>query len=203
VPLALDPAEALALARAVKIELRDRMRRVRRALGDDARAARSAKIAAHVQSLDAWASAANVALFVPMRTEIDVTLLERAARGAGKRIAAPRMIEEGRTLELRAWDADVEPVESGRMVREPPESALLVDPASIDLVVVPGLAFDERGARIGYGAGLYDRLLPKCAKATRVGVCLDFQLIAEVPETEGDERVGFVVTDERIVVVPR
>jgi 5-formyltetrahydrofolate cyclo-ligase len=203
VPLALDPEEALALARAVKIELRDRMRRVRRALGDEARAERSAKIAERVMALDAWRDAALVALFVPMRTEIDVTVLERAARQAGKRIAAPRMIDEGRTLELRAWETGVEPVESGRMVREPPESAPLVEPASVDLVVVPGLAFDERGARVGYGAGLYDRLLPRCTKAQRVGVCLDFQLVMEVPETPGDERVGVIVTDERTLLATR
>lgn len=202
-PLAIDPEESLALARAVKIELRDRMRRVRRALGEDARAARSAKIAERVLALDAWRAARVVALFVPMRTEIDVTILERAAREDGKRIAAPRMIEDGCALELRAWEAEVAPVESGRMVREPPETAPLVDPASVDLVVVPGLAFDERGARVGYGAGLYDGLLPKCTKATRVGVCLDFQLALEVPETPGDVRVDLVVTDERVLVAAR
>ncbi len=198
-PLVLDPDEAAALAHAMKTELRDRMRRVRRALGDDARTARSAKIAERILGLDAWTSARVIALFVPMRTEIDVTFLEREARAAGKEIAAPRMIDDGRTLELRAWEAGVAPVESGRMVREPPESAPLVHPGSLDLVIVPGLAFDERGARIGYGAGLYDRLLPKCVKAKRVGVCLDFQLMAEVPETPGDERVELVVTDERVL----
>jgi 5-formyltetrahydrofolate cyclo-ligase len=132
-----------------------------------------------------------------------VTILERAARAEGKSIAAPRMIDEGRTLELRAWDLDVEPVESGRMVREPPETAQLIDPATIDLVITPGLAFDDRGGRIGYGAGLYDRLLPRCIEATRVGVCLDFQLVAEVPETDGDARVHVVVTDERVLFATR
>ncbi len=199
VALAIDPREAAELARAMKVELRDRMRRIRRALGDDARAARSVRIAERVLSLDEWQRASRVALFVPMRTEIDVTILERAARSAGKSVAAPRMIDDGRALELRAWDADVAPASSGRIVREPPESAPRVDPESVDLVVVPGLAFDERGARLGYGAGLYDGLLPRCTRAARVGVCLDFQLVPEVPETAGDQRVHRVVTDERVL----
>ena len=107
------------------------------------------------------------------------------------------MIETG--LEIRAWDEGVEPVESGRMVREPPASAPLLDPAEIDLVIVPALALDPRGARIGYGAGLYDGLLPRMTRALRVGVAFDFQLIAEIPETEGDERVHLVVTDTRVL----
>ena len=89
------------------------------------------------------------------------------------------------------------------MVREPPISAPLVDPGDVDLVIVPGLVFDERGARIGYGAGLYDRLLPKCSNAARVGVAHDFQLLAEIPEGPGDVRVEVIVTNDRVVTIGR
>ena len=99
---------------------------------------------------------------------------------------------------------DVEPVESGSMrVPEPPEDSPLVDPAEVDLVIVPALVLDERGARIGYGAGYYDHLLPRLTRAVRIGVVFDFQLVAEVPETVGDERVNVVVTDERVIEVLR
>ncbi len=204
-PVVIDEAERLEIGRRVKAELRDRMRRVRRALGPENRDARSAAIAERVRSTDAWARARTVALFVPMRTEIDVGLLERAARLESKRVAAPRMIEvQGRTeLELREWVEGVAPVESGKMVREPPADAPWVDPATVDLVIVPGLAFDERGARIGYGAGLYDRLLPTCTGAARVGVAHDFQVLGELPEGPGDQRVDLVVTNERVVTVAR
>ena len=205
-PITIDDDERIEIGRRVKIELRDRMRRVRRVLGDGPRAERSLAIAARVLELDAWKSARTVALFVPMRTEIDVGLLERAARDEGKRVVAPRMIEReggGTDLELREWEANVEPVESGKMVREPPMSAPLVDPGEVDLVIVPGLVFDERGARIGYGAGLYDRLLPKCVKAMRVGVAHDFQLLAEIPEGPADVRVEVIVTNDRVVTLER
>jgi len=192
------------VARRVKAELRDRMRRLRKALGEDARAKKSADIAARVQALPAWQEARTVMLFVPTRTEIDVTVLKHAARGAGKTIAAPRMTADGRGLEVRVWADDVPPVESGRMgVREPPASAPSADEGSIDLVVVPALALDPSGGRLGYGAGLYDSLLPRLSRARRVGVAFDFQLLAEVPLTAGDEPVHAIVTERRTLEVER
>lgn len=185
------------LRRRVKAELRNRMRAVRRAIPEEARAARSARIWERVLARPEWAAARTVMLFVSMRTEIDTAAAVAAARAAGKRVCAPRMIDDGRALEVRQWDAEIEPVESGRMVREPPETAPLVDPADVDLVIVPALAMDPRGARIGYGAGLYDGLLPRLERARAIAVVFDFQLIAEIPETAGDARVHTIITDER------
>lgn len=205
-PIEIDPDERRALARRVKIELRDRMKRVRRALGPDARAARSEKIARRVVGLPVWSRAGTVAVFVPMKMEVDAGLIERAAREDGKRVVAPRMVPPTPGapihewhLELRVFEDGVDPVESGHMVREPPLEAPLVDPSEVDLIVVPGLAFDPRGGRIGYGAGHYDGLLPHIRAGARVGVAFDFQLIAEVPEEPSDARVDLVVTDERVV----
>jgi 5-formyltetrahydrofolate cyclo-ligase len=208
VTITIDPEERRALAQRVKVELRDRMKRVRRALGPEARAARSAKIAERVIGLGVWSRAGTVAVFVPMKTEVDVSLLERAAREDGKRIVAPRMVPpfEGApihewSLELRVLEDGVDPIESGHMVREPSTTAPLVAFADVDLILVPALAFGEDGARLGYGAGHYDGLLPKCANAARVGVAFDFQLIAEVPEEPRDARVHTIVTDARVIDV--
>lgn len=192
------------IGRRVKAELRDRMRRVRKAIGEEGRAQRSRAIAARILGMPEWRAARTVALFVPMRTEVDVTLLETSARQAGQTVLAPRMVEverpggpPGLALELRVWEPGVEPVESGRMVREPPASAPLGQLAELDVVIVPALALDPSGARLGYGAGLYDGLLPRLPRALRIGVAFDFQLVAELPTAPHDERVHRVVTDER------
>ena len=66
-------------------------------------------------------------------------------------------------------------------------------------IFVHSSSFVDRGARIGYGAGLYDGLLPACGGAVRVGVAFELQRVIEVPEGEGDERVAWVVTEERTV----
>src|SRR5262249_32823271 len=100
-------------------------------------------------------------------------------------------------LVLHLWEDGVDPIESGHMVKEPPASAPKIPLDEVELVIVPALALDERGARIGYGAGHYDALLPTLPRAGRVGVIFAFQLIAEVPEDEGDQRVDHIVSDER------
>ncbi|UJR81650.1 5-formyltetrahydrofolate cyclo-ligase [Sandaracinus amylolyticus] len=199
----MDPiAEEDALRRRVKAELRTRMRGVRRALPAEARAVRSGRIWERVLAREEWASAKTVMLFLSMRTEIDTSTAAKVAWDAGKRVCAPRVTESG--LAVHEWQRDVVPVESGSMrVPEPPEDSPLVDPSEVDLVIVPALVLDERGARIGYGAGYYDHLLPRLTRAVRVGVVFDFQLVAEVPETAGDERVHVVVTDERVIEVLR
>ena len=207
-PATIGNLPASEIGRRVKAELRDRMRRVRKTIGELGRAQRSAKIAEAVAQLPQWQSARTVALFVPMRTEVDVTLLRDAARAAGKLVAAPRMVELEQDagpprlkLELRMWEDGVPPVESGRMVKEPPASAPLAALESIDVVIVPALALDVRGGRIGYGAGLYDALLPTLPRALRVGIAFDFQLVAELPMAEHDQRVHHVVTDAQSFAV--
>ena len=73
---------------------------------------------------------------------------------------------------------------------------------ALDVIVVPGLAFDPRGYRIGYGAGYYDRTLPRFRPpALAVGVAFDFQLAPDLPSTDNDVPVDLIVTDERVLPV--
>ena len=84
--------------------------------------------------------------------------------------------------------------------REPSLQDPEVAPGEVDAVVVPALAADPRGHRIGYGAGYYDRTLPRFAPpAASVAVVFDFQLVAEVPSLESDVTVGWIVTDTRVL----
>jgi 5-formyltetrahydrofolate cyclo-ligase len=136
-----------------------------------------------------------------MRTEVDTLEMERRARAEGKTVVCPRMSEDRTELDPRVWVEGVVPYEQGRLAPEPPPDAPSFDPADIDLVVVPALALDPNGARIGYGKGFYDRFLAR-TPARRIAVAFDFQLIAEVPETEGDQRVHTIVTDQRVIDVP-
>jgi 5-formyltetrahydrofolate cyclo-ligase len=197
-PEGMTPEEEDVLRRRVKTELRHRMRGVRRALSADARGLRSERVWERVRAREEWAAARTVLLFVSMKTEVDTRAAAEAAWAAGVRVCAPRVTPEG--LVIHEWQRDVECTEAGAMrVPEPPADAPEVAPEEVDLVVVPALALDERGARIGYGAGYYDQLLPRLPRALRIGVAFDFQLVAEVPETEGDERVHLVITDERTI----
>lgn len=197
----MDDAKAAedALRQGIKAEIRQRRRSVRRAMPHEGRLARSEAITAKVIALPEWERARTVLAFVSMRSEVQTDGLVASARASGKRVAAPRLAPDRVSLELREWREGDELEESGMMFLQPPEDAAPVDDDAIDLVLVPALAADERGHRIGYGKGFYDRLLPRLSRACRVCVIFDFELVQEVPERAGDEPVDVVVTDLRVL----
>lgn len=194
-----SPAEESYLRARIKQEIRQRRLAVRKALPKEARRERSAKIAERVLALPEWASAKTVLAFVSMAREVQTGPIVERAWAEGKRVATTRMNETFDDLELRAWAEGDALEESGMMFMQPLAEAPPVPEDEVDLVLVPALAIDERGHRIGYGKGFYDRLLPRLGGARRVAVVFDFEIITEVPNREGDEPVDVVVTDGRVL----
>jgi 5-formyltetrahydrofolate cyclo-ligase len=182
----------------VKLELRKRMRGVRGAMAAAACAEKSARIVERLLALEAVRRARSVALFWPLvaRREVDLRPADAALRARGTAVAYPALQDDG-VLQFRFVDdlAAMEPHALGFM--EPPPSATPAAPGQLDAIVVPALAVDPRGHRIGYGAGHYDRSLPAHPSAARIVVAFDFQLVADLPDTEGDVAVGWIVTDVR------
>lgn len=181
----------------MKAEIRTRRRAVRRAMPHDARIVRSAAICQRLIALPEWASAKTVLAFVSMRSEVQTQDAVHAARAAGKRVGTTRMLPDYSDLEVREWRVEDELEESGQMFLQPPAEAPVIPNDEIDLVIVPALAADDRGYRIGYGKGYYDRLLPKLTRAFRAAVIFDFEVVAEVPEQPYDTPVDVVITDIR------
>ena len=187
----------------VKRELRKRALGLRKTTPLEACDGRSALIVAKLEALDPLRAARSVALFWPIvaRHEIDLRPLDEALRRRGVRVAYPA-IEPSAEAPHRMTFRFVEDVsgleERGFGFSEPPLDAFPVsaDLREIDVVVVPALALDPTGQRIGYGVGYYDRAL-KGTATTKVGVIYDFQLVPEVPATRGDVPVDWVVTDRR------
>lgn len=184
----------------VKSELRKRMRALRKALPPSACALRSAKIAERVAELEPVVRARSVCLFWPIedRHEVDLRPLDATVRARGARVAYPAVDRETGSMTFR-YVSDPEAMEEqGFGFREPKAGEPEARPGEIDVVIVPALALDPRGHRVGYGAGYYDRALPHYAPpAFTVAVAFDFQLIAEVPDSAADVRVAWVVTDAR------
>ncbi|MFW5925665.1 MAG: 5-formyltetrahydrofolate cyclo-ligase [Myxococcota bacterium] len=194
-------AEAEYIRHRVKQELRRRMKNLRAALPREARAARSRAAAERVVALEAFQRAGTVLSFVSVRAEIDPAEVVHAAREAGKRVALPRVDFDRMELLLHAWQAGDSLEVGGYGIPEPAPSAPEVDAGEVDLVLVPALAVDGEGYRIGYGQGFYDRLLPRLPNALRCALAYDFQLLSEVPRTEGDEPVHVIATDSRVMMI--
>jgi 5-formyltetrahydrofolate cyclo-ligase len=203
------PSDAYSLAeddlrRRVKRELRKRARGVRKALPLEACAERSALIIARLVRLSAVKSARSVALFWPIteRHEVDLRALDTDLRARGVRVAYPSVVPDvvPRAMTFHFVDDPSELLERGYGFAEPSRDAHEVskDLHELDVVVVPALALDPTGHRIGYGAGYYDGALTGTA-VTKIGVIFDFQLVSEVPATDGDVPVDWVVTDRRVM----
>jgi len=196
----IDPRLELALRYQAKALLRKRIRGVRAALPPRAVAERSARIVASLEALPAVAQAAAVALFWPIegRNEVDLTALDARLRAAKKRVAYPSIDPDTRVMTFRFVDDPAAMEERGLGFLDPGPAA--PEAPALDVVVVPALVVDPRGHRIGYGAGFYDRALPRFAPPARaVAVVFSFQVLAEVPVTEGDVPVSLVVTDDRVI----
>jgi 5-formyltetrahydrofolate cyclo-ligase len=177
-----------------KRELRKRMQSLRNVLPNSARAERSARACQLIGELPELAAAHTVAGYVAMRKELDVSAALAAAAQAGKRAVLPRMHDEGLTFHVYTPGEALE--ENGWGVLEPAANAEQVALGEIDVLLVPALALDLRGMRIGYGKSFYDRLLAD-AHDVSVGVVYDFQLLAEVPNEAHDVPVQRIVTDGR------
>jgi len=124
----------------------------------------------------------------------------RQALAAGKRVVLPKV--KGKELalfEIKQFDTDVSAGAWG--IPEPREK----DPAaleSVDLIIVPGLAFDEHGNRLGYGAGFYDKLLAIFTKTT-AALAYETQVVPEVPAAKHDVPIQKIVTEKRVITAQR
>ncbi len=182
-----------------KQEIRKKLRSVRNAVPESARLARSNKIVEQVISLGCWQQATVVAAYASFGAEATLAPLFEVAMKQRKQLALPRI--EGESLDLHAFSAGDLLERSPLGPEQPVFGAKKIEPGIVDCVLVPALAADLRGYRIGWGKGFYDRFLPQMKNAARVIAVFDFQLIAELPNTPGDERCDFVVTDVRAVEV--
>ena len=201
----MEPEEAI-LRRKVKAELRKRLRAVRHTAPLDACAGRSEKIVASLASMAALESATTVALFWPIveRHEVDLRALDGALRRRGVRVVYPSIHEVTRDMTFRVVTDVSLLAERGLGFEEPPPDAPECTKGDIDVIVVPAIALDPRGHRIGYGAGLYDRTLPIFAPpAVTVGVAYDYQLLADIPNDDTDVPLDWIVTDSRVLAAAR
>lgn len=194
-----DPTEELRLRFHAKAELRKRILSVRRALPKDAVQARSNALCERLTTLPEFSSPPRcVAGYIAMRGEADPAAAMRRLSADGVRLCLPRVEEDGE-ISLRYWSHDEALEASPLGFQQPVADAERVAPPELSLLIMPAVAVDERGHRIGLGKAFYDNLVRDYPGAVRVALVFDFQLVVEVPDTPGDERVHVIVTDRRIL----
>ena len=178
----------------------------RDALPPQQREAASAKIAERLIALPSFLAADTVFVTIPFRNEWDSRLLAQRALAMGKTLASPRVDLQTRMLSLhRICDLSIDLAPGYRDIPEPTMLCPPVAIGAIEWVLVPGVAFDIDGRRLGYGGGYYDRLLPLLPRAApRIAGAFEVQLVPQVPAAPHDLSVDFVVTEARVIAcVPR
>ena len=166
-------------------------------LSSQYRAAAAAQVVMSLAARPEWARASSVLLFAPLLDELDVWLLAELALTAGKRVALPAFVPSTSSYAARQIVDPVRDVIVGKFgVREPATTCVDVPLNQLDLVLVPGVAFDARGGRIGRGKGFYDRLLAG-VRGTKCGVAFDEQLVDAVPVGPNDIRLNCILTPTR------
>lgn len=192
-----------AIAHKVKAELRKRLRGLRRTSTIEACRQRSEKIVAALLLREEIVRARTVALFWPIeeKREVDLCTLGDALGARGVRLAYPTIDQDTRVMTFRFADYPPALEERGMGFCEPHPDA--EEARVLDVIVVPAIGVDPMGHRIGYGAGYYDRTLPRfCPPAIAIAVAFDYQLVMEVPKGPHDVGVSVVVTDARVLDVP-
>ncbi len=152
---------------------------------------KSAVIMQSVETLPAFGDARTVMLYWSVSGEVSTHNFIRKWAGK-KRLILPSV--DGDTMNLKIFEGSNSMVVGDLYGIPEPDGPLFLDYDSIDLIVVPGVAFDRKNNRMGRGKAYYDRFLTT-VKAIKIGVCFRFQMFDEIPADENDIRMDMVITD--------
>jgi 5-formyltetrahydrofolate cyclo-ligase len=178
-----------------KIEIRAKIQTALARISPAVRAVESIDLCARLK-MQAQ-SARTILFFAPLPDELDVWPLMEEFLAAGKTVALPFFEAQGNNYTARQVKNVATDVAGGKFgVREPGSNCLEIPLDRFDLVLVPGLAFDLSGNRLGRGKGFYDRLLA-AASGVKSGVGYDFQVLEKIPVEPHDAGVDFIMTPER------
>ena len=184
-----------------KQSIRREIRARRQSLPQEARDEAAQQAISHLLAWDVYRSARSVLAYAAVRGELDVRALLEDALACGKALCLPRCEAGGemtarRVTGLRALER------SAYGIPEPGPGAPVCAAGEIDLAIVPGIAFDARGVRIGQGGGYYDRFLPRF-RGVAAGIGYTFQVYEALPSLSHDAAVDYVIHPAGIICCRR
>jgi 5-formyltetrahydrofolate cyclo-ligase len=202
-PSVHSPPAADAL-RETKRALRERVLAERDRAPPAFRAAASAAIGTSLAARGDFCAAKTVLLTLSFGSEWDTLPLLLTALEQGKTVVLPRVDTATRTLELcRLTEPSRDVMPGYRGIPEPQPHCALIRAEAIDWVLVPGVAFDAAGRRLGYGGGYYDRLIPALrSDSARIAGAFELQMVDRVPAAPHDAPVQGIVTESRTLQTP-
>lgn len=182
-----------------KKQLRQQGKSNRRSLSAEQRCEKSWLIVERVMSMDCYAEAQRVFCYAAMEDEVHTRGLLAAMLAAGKEVSIPLIDDEQKGIMRAVRLFDLTDMEKGKFDIDTVAGAesRYVPPEAMDLIIVPGTAFDAAGHRIGMGGGYYDRFLEKTSAIT-AGVAYECQIFPNLPWEIHDQALNYVITENKI-----
>ena len=176
--------------------LRDSILEKRNSLSEQEIKSKSEIIKNNVFSMKDFKDSKVVMFYVSFNSEVDTHEMIKEALKS-KRIAVPKVVD-GEIQPALLIDFE-QMIPSGKFNILEPIELLKVDFKNISLIIIPGIAFDRKGHRIGYGYGYYDKFLRKIPKASKIGIAFDFQIVEKIPNEKHDVPLDIIVTEKEVI----
>jgi 5-formyltetrahydrofolate cyclo-ligase len=178
--------------------LRQRLLLERRSISLQEKSAADLNVQLNLIERPEFQAATTVALYVAIRGEAETRFAAEQLLRVGKRLLLPSVI--GPRMIFRGADSFAGFTKGAFGIPEPPDASSEYSAGDADVIVVPGVAFDLAGRRLGYGQGYYDRFLHGMEGSGRLfGLCYDFQLVDRIPDEPHDVLMDWVITDRRVI----
>ena len=180
-----------------KKELRSKILTIRNNLDKDIKQKYDEIIFKKLRERSEYINSKNIFIYLGYGSEIDTISLVKDMFLDGKNVCIPKTNIEDRTMEA-VIIRDLDNLEEDKYgILEPKSNYEVIDKQDIDLVVMPGVAFDNDGGRLGYGGGYYDKFLMDCSEDKyKIALAYDFQVIESVPKEEHDILVNCIITEK-------
>ncbi len=181
-----------------KKALRERLKKLREALSEKEWLEKSQIICHHLINSGFFKDSQKIAFYYYINKEVNLTWAMERALNEGKEVYLPKTHLKEKNLTFHRIFS-LEELSSGVFgIPEPPLNNPVIDPKDLDLLLVPGLAFDIQRFRLGYGGGFYDKIL-KGTKALKIGIAFYFQIIERLPFDPWDEKVDYILTERGLI----
>lgn len=168
---------------------------------------KSEAIRSSLLALDDLQTSATICIYVSFRSEVLTLPIIYSLLELGKQVTVPLTRVRERRLDIVTIndpERDLIPGYCG--IAEPRKELLpqrLVDPQSLEQIILPGSVFDEHGGRFGYGGGYYDRLLAQVPRAGRTALAFELQIVEKLPLADHDQLLDRIVTEKRVIAGSR
>lgn len=188
----------------LKKEIRRQIIELRNSLSKNDVEGKSSLIAKQLKSLKQFGTSKHIMCYMDFRNEVMTAKFIKNCLDLGKRVSVPVIVKSG-DGNKEMFASEIDSIEEGFElssfgILEPVKDLQkAVEPGGLDFVVVPGLAFDREKYRLGYGAGFYDRFLPRLgSNCLKVGIAFDLQIVDKVPTEEHDFALDLIITESQI-----